>query len=857
MASPPTEPSTRARTLRWAVQAPFFVMPVLMTIDAPDIHGGFGIHAREALMLGLGGALASELLGLVQRLPSWRPPERLVWGLRRLGQVAALLVAAHLVASASIPVADAVGRISGQLPADFGAVADVWGPSPRLRLALLPFALLAPFLVRPAPAGARPIVLAGVLGSALVVLAGARLVAFTGQIDPPWRVDIWAASALGAVALTWVALRWAPVPERLRRLATAGDTLPTLTADRGALGRFALLAVALVVASQVLLVVTTVLSDGLATSFGLSPAAAASTVSRRLPAVARALPALFAVAAAAHLVRGAHPQRQRVAGLAAWVLASFVGARTITLLSGSSSALLVTVAVCLLAVAWLRRPPATLDRIARVGFPVLGLLAGPTIASLVTSSLLPMDLPVGLLVAGGAFFGGAFATWLVQQVPTEVVPPLRATRAVVIGTLAVLLPIMAGIAAGVAPRTTLLIALLLLSVAATGVIPRVYLLFAGFYAVFGVVMEFKAGPGASECAQVIAQGGATPLVARYQADAEIRDAEPYDALPLPGSAEVLVTFKRIDRYGGFFELVDLESTRRLRLPTPRGAAGGPTALWPERLERDPTTGRIWAQVIGAAAHAMWEVDIDRTAEGSAIVVRRRLDIAWEPGHPGVDEARNRLVLTYVPNRHADNPLVEAFELDGLNPVQRTGMVGTGPQMADFLSVDPATGSYWVPEFSDFARFALVEVDGDTGEVLRRRDTFHPIVGLAAHAERGRLYVTNVTAGTLDVYDEETLEREQRLDAGLFPRDLVLDRRRELLHVAGYADGTVSTFDVSGAEVDLVQRAWAGSLLRGIGHDPTTGRLFAASGCGLFEIPHGDPSSHSAVSSLPPRPEAQP
>ncbi len=440
-------------------------------------------------------------------------------------------------------------------------------------------------------------------------------------------------------------------------------------------------------------------------------------------------------------------------------------------------------------------------------------------------------------MVAGAGAGALAVRALHRLIPDTPVEPLAAAGVLVLQLLAVLLPIMVGIALGVAPWPTRAVVLVGAAVALLSPLRRRVVLFGVFYGALLIVIGFKTGPGPDTCAGIVADGGARLLLARYGDDEDLRSAEPYDVLPLPGSDEVLASFKRTDRLGGFFELVDLRTPdRHLRLPTPRAGLGGGTALWPERLERDPATGRIWAQMIGAAAHAMWELDIARSGQDSSIAVRRRLPIPWEPGNPGIDAARNRLVLTYVPNRHGDNPLVEAFDLPSLAPVQRTGRTGSGPEMADYIALDPDSGLYYVPVFVDSGRFNLVEIDGQTGAVLRRKETFHPTVGIAADHRAMRIYATNVTAGTLDVYDMATLERVQRVPAGVFPRDLVFDRDRGLLYVGGYADGAVWTFDVSRQRVEPLGHVQVGSLLRGVGLDESTGRVFAASACGVFEVP---------------------
>ena len=54
-------------------------------------------------------------------------------------------------------------------------------------------------------------------------------------------------------------------------------------------------------------------------------------------------------------------------------------------------------------------------------------------------------------------------------------------------------------------------------------------------------------------------------------------------------------------------------------------------------------------------------------------------------------------------------------------------------------------------------------------------------------------------------------------------------------MANYGDGAVIGFRTDGEQVVETKRAHVGSLLRGVGIDPSTGTVYAASGCGVFEV----------------------
>ncbi|MEE2829834.1 MAG: hypothetical protein VX498_11655, partial [Myxococcota bacterium] len=472
----------------------------------------------------------------------------------------------------------------------------------------------------------------------------------------------------------------------------------------------------------------------------------------------------------------------------------------------------------------------------------------------------------------GAVVGGWIGSGLLKaKLPEQVGVGFRI---VALGLLAVgrILPIHIGIALGLFPGFTLGVVLVLAGGVTAVLLPRSTRwtrgptagLVAGwllFYACFAAVTWYKAGPSAAHCASVIEGSSAPVLLDRFGEGGEYLDVEPYDVLPLADPGAVLVSFKRINRHGGFLEVLQLDDPKqRTRLRTWKKSAdrtpgarkrlgrseadrnrelqsGDGIPLWPERLEADPRSGLVYAQLLGTEDYAIWEIQVETPAGGGgpAAQVRRKLPIRWEPGNPAIDSARRKLVLSFVPNREADNPLLESIDLRSFQEAGGTPKPGPRLEMADYAAADPATGHYYVPAFYDNARFALAEVDGDSLEILRQRETYFATVGLAADGARDRLYLTNVLAGGLYVLRQLDFSTRQVLPAGRFPRDLVLDRRRQRLYVGGYGDGIVRAYSLGGEEVRQDYELSVGPLLRGVGLDPQSGRVFAASACGVFEV----------------------
>jgi hypothetical protein len=253
------------------------------------------------------------------------------------------------------------------------------------------------------------------------------------------------------------------------------------------------------------------------------------------------------------------------------------------------------------------------------------------------------------------------------------------------------------------------------------------------------------------------------------------------------------------------------------------------------MEYDPQRDAVVTQLLGTEDYAIWDVRVKAPDfdDPRRLRAATKVQIDWEPGNPALDLARRRMVLTYVPNRVSDNPLFETFDLDSFSRLASYTRYGSRLEMSDFAAVDPDTGHWYVPAYYDAVRFVLVEFDVKTGLISRQRETAFGSIGLATEA--GRLYLTSSLAGGLYVYDLADLSVTQVLPAGRFPRDLVLDRARHRLYVGGYADGIVRAWSTDGPELEPLFEVQVGSLLRGLGLEPETGRVFAASGCGLFEV----------------------
>ena len=861
--------------LRGAFAVPFFVLPAILTVDAPDIHGGYRVHVEQALLLAAVGAVggAAWVLGGPGVIPA-----RVREGAHRVATVVLAAALAWPLARLASRAADRVAAALVVLPQDLVSGDPHYAPGP-VAWVLLAGAAGASGARVSAGRPVRPLATAVLVAWALM---GTRWVGFGMASPPSWALEVplWlllagiavrppgsrgsdsrrpgfvTAAAAGTLLLAVappMPLAWgvgalllgaagaAGLPRRvasgLRRL---GAAVPRELVGPGPLLAMAMLVPVGFMGLRLLPVVGSALAS--------IPAADDPAGYRAFPVpVVWAVVVVWASGLASRL-RGRDPRPGVAVG--SWVVACLIVASVVGAVLGPRAGNLASIVpaggALLAALGFAGRGPLrglaggsgegpiVLGPILRAGPPVLGALLGGGLLRILGAAMVPLNAPPLLLVGVGAGLGAMAG---LRAGRATFGPPRSALAyALDLGTAgcAAFLPLFGAVAFGVERAAVVVVLGVAVAVAASGRVHLRWVAFAVFYATFAVVAVFKAGPTPSTCAELEAGGGARAVLSRFGRGADAARVEPYDVLPLPGSRHVLVSFKRFRGAGGFLALLDTDTGEEVARVRPGDFDGDDAAVWPERLEWDPTRGRAWVQILSSRGYAMWEIV---PTEGT-LAVSRRLPLAWEPGNPALDGVRDRLVLSYVPNREATNPLIEAFDLQGLGSVA-VADGGSGPalfDMADYAAVDAPAGRYWVPAFSDLVRFALVEIGADDGRVLRRRETFHPSVGLAADGASGRLYLTNSTAGTLEVVATEDLSVRQRLPAGAFPRDLVFDRERARLHVGSYGDGRVTTYDVDGAQVRITGEARVGPLLRGLGLDPVTGRVFAAPGCGVFEIP---------------------
>ncbi|MDP8222054.1 MAG: hypothetical protein P9L99_01725 [Candidatus Lernaella stagnicola] len=341
------------------------------------------------------------------------------------------------------------------------------------------------------------------------------------------------------------------------------------------------------------------------------------------------------------------------------------------------------------------------------------------------------------------------------------------------------------------------------------------------------------GSGDRACQTVAQSPFLTPIISREDIarSGAVDSCFPYDVKSDPVADRLFFTLKQ--RRSGFlrswskkqpandavgvtsFSAPDFASAR---LATVIGEAGG---SYPQRITVDPRRKEIHVVVLDrGGAHSV------RTYDYTDDTLRevRRLDLDYEPIRVYVDSAKDELIVLGY------GGAVGVFPRDGKQPrlfreYDDLGFIG----MFDTLVPNRDGSGY----FASMVASDVLLLDADDFTIRKRGSVGAPTIGMDYDPAGNRLYAAGTLTREIIVLDGDSLAVLDRIPTETTVRELYLDHRRGLIVTAGYVDGMLDFYDLH----DRTRRArlFVGKLARGLHLEPTSGRLFAASSCGLFEV----------------------
>jgi len=338
----------------------------------------------------------------------------------------------------------------------------------------------------------------------------------------------------------------------------------------------------------------------------------------------------------------------------------------------------------------------------------------------------------------------------------------------------------------------------------------------------GFFHAFKVGPPDTVCEQVSRSPGVIPLYGI----ASIREAEglsgsmPYDLAADPGAGVLFVSIKRTDGLRGAIAKVDLSGKTPVSMLQIDEKMPG-VRLFPERMAVDPVKQEVYTLLLGSPRHKLHAASY----RNGAWMQERVLPLEGEPNHIFLDREQGTLVVLFA---GSDTDGLTAFRTETWEEIRRIGSDRiTG--CSQFAALDRAHGRFY---FTNIGFSPLYEADEALQGILRKNSLGLPLVGMAVRQEPHLLYVSSPMSRDVRIVDPESLAYVGaiRTNGGL--AKIEIDEARGRLYVADYG-GNLSVYSLD--EHRLLERLFLGRMLRSIHLDQDTGRIFACSGCGVFEI----------------------
>jgi len=248
--------------------------------------------------------------------------------------------------------------------------------------------------------------------------------------------------------------------------------------------------------------------------------------------------------------------------------------------------------------------------------------------------------------------------------------------------------------------------------------------------------------------------------------------------------------------------------------------GESTGTYAQRIAVNPDRREIYVVVL----------DIDGNHTVKTVSYRDGFEIThsfypgFEPIRVYYDRDANEMIVLGVEGN------VGTFDLDTYEQRINRRLDGVGfIGMIDTFVPNRDKTAYYAGVVSPY--FLLV--DAHSFDTIIQKKLNEPTIGLDYDPETNQVYAAAPLTRSILVLDGDTLDLKKRIKTGTTVRELYIDRNRDLIVAAEYTDGQISFYDLKTHE--LRARIYIGKLARTIHIEQRSGRVFAASSCGLYEI----------------------
>ncbi|MFH1540090.1 MAG: hypothetical protein ABIH66_14140 [bacterium] len=341
-------------------------------------------------------------------------------------------------------------------------------------------------------------------------------------------------------------------------------------------------------------------------------------------------------------------------------------------------------------------------------------------------------------------------------------------------------------------------------------------------------------PSADTCSSIDTHGGELRAVLpaeRYSDEPKLEKCSPYESIMDEEDGLLFVTFKNLVSHGAL-AMLDLERPGRLKILKTIDPEHPSLMLYPERIGIDTGEKQVF---FSTKSPNNFQVPVLSYRDRKLKVIARIRFGRLETTNVMKDKATGKLLILFLPPPDSQVAVVDAetFEIEKFISM-------SGKDYADYFIINRDKNRLVIPStFDPNAKFHVYEIGLDDYRLRRynlsggRRLRHLPVLGATLDEKRNTIYFTSPFKRSVFKTDSRNYRLRGVLPAGVFPRDLDYDPKHDLLYVGNYADGTVDVIDTR--KFKRARRYFIGKLVRSIYVNRPTGRAFAVSGCGVFEI----------------------
>ncbi len=317
-------------------------------------------------------------------------------------------------------------------------------------------------------------------------------------------------------------------------------------------------------------------------------------------------------------------------------------------------------------------------------------------------------------------------------------------------------------------------------------------------------------------------------------------ALPYDTIMDNSENALFVTFKNLSGYGAVVKIDTRTEKIDKHIITSNDRFPG-KMLYPERLCIDRKIKRLYSTT--KSMNNFQILDFDYSKGGFRLAERIKFP-NYEVTSCETDTSTGDIFVIFLGPPDSRIVAIDGKTLVPDNPI-RFGEFG----YADYFTLDPAGKKIVSPSLDPkrlFNVYVVKEPRGRYMEIEQKPMRLPirlpgglkiaipvPTFGIAADNSKNKFYFTCPFLRLVFETDGKDFHITKTMFAGKFPRKLAFNAKQHTLLVANYSSGTVDMIDTDSWK--KIRTVEVGKLVRSVRVDDETGKNFATTACGVFEL----------------------